>query len=110
MLGEHHLDLAGFILRENVPTDEQIIAFMQRLRPGLTGKNLESWICKLIEDLREKKIVRDIGRVGEQRFLVRPGKYLPAGICKKCGCTERFACKGGCSWADKEHRLCTRCE
>lgn len=33
----------------------------------------------------------------------------PSGVCSMCGCTDHRACKGGCSWADPSHTLCTRC-
>ena len=36
-------------------------------------------------------------------------KGYPPGICKICGCTDDHACSGGCSWANKEHTLCTSC-
>lgn len=33
----------------------------------------------------------------------------PFGVaqCRRCGCTERHACPGGCAWATPD--LCTRC-
>lgn len=31
------------------------------------------------------------------------------GVCRVCGCTDDHACPGGCSWADDEHTLCSRC-
>ncbi len=37
------------------------------------------------------------------RFVPRPGQ------CMKCGCTELQACKDGCSWANKEQTLCSKC-
>lgn len=36
-----------------------------------------------------------------------------SGICEGCGCTDESACTDGlghpCSWANKEHTLCTLC-
>jgi ParB/RepB/Spo0J family partition protein len=29
------------------------------------------------------------------------------GTCRFCGCTERNACEGGCSWANDEETICT---
>jgi hypothetical protein len=29
------------------------------------------------------------------------------GICRYCGCTERRACPGGCSWANLEETVCS---
>lgn len=31
------------------------------------------------------------------------------GVCRWCGCTDRAACDGGCSWVDKRHTLCSAC-
>ncbi len=33
----------------------------------------------------------------------RPGR------CRWCGCTERRACDGGCSWANPPRTVCSRC-
>lgn len=35
-------------------------------------------------------------------------KQLVPRMCRRCGCTEDRACKGGCSWADRD--LCTACQ
>jgi len=32
------------------------------------------------------------------------------GTCRYCGCTKDHGCEGGCSWADEDETLCTRCE
>lgn len=34
--------------------------------------------------------------------------HMP-GICADCGCTDEFACDGGCSWLDRGHTLCSSC-
>ena len=39
--------------------------------------------------------------------LVKDGA---TGFCRVCGCIDDQACPGGCSWADSEQTLCTRCE
>jgi hypothetical protein len=31
------------------------------------------------------------------------------GVCRVCGCTDLRACADGCSWANPEHTLCSRC-
>lgn len=31
------------------------------------------------------------------------------GVCKHCGCTDAWACGGGCYWIDEEHTLCSKC-
>jgi len=36
-------------------------------------------------------------------------KKAKAGTCRVCGCTDNRACKGGCSWVDKTHTLCSTC-
>ncbi len=30
-----------------------------------------------------------------------------AGVCRVCGCTDDFACPGGCAWVEDD--LCTSC-
>lgn len=37
------------------------------------------------------------------------GLILLPGTCSQCGCTDDQACKGGCSWVDPEHTLCSAC-
>ena len=40
------------------------------------------------------------------------GKAIPQdtfGVCKLCGCTDKRACRGGCSWVDEKHTLCSSC-
>lgn len=34
---------------------------------------------------------------------------ITPGVCAVCGCSEPFACDGGCGWADATRTLCTRC-
>lgn len=41
--------------------------------------------------------------LGGRRQWARPG------VCAGCGCTERAACGGGCSWVDETRRLCSAC-
>ena len=31
------------------------------------------------------------------------------GVCRVCGCTDRKACPGGCSWADESRTICSQC-
>lgn len=38
---------------------------------------------------------------------VEPGTQPTIPTCLSCGCTEEFACDGGCGWA--EPGRCTRC-
>lgn len=37
------------------------------------------------------------------------GLILMPGTCSSCGCTDAAACPGGCSWADADRTLCSRC-
>ena len=30
-------------------------------------------------------------------------------VCRVCGCTSERACKGGCTWVDRDHTICCRC-
>jgi hypothetical protein len=39
---------------------------------------------------------------------VRKVERIP-GTCGVCGCTDERACRGGCSWVDKQHTLCSAC-
>jgi hypothetical protein len=31
------------------------------------------------------------------------------GVCSVCGCSQEYACTGGCAWANSERTRCTRC-
>lgn len=43
-------------------------------------------------------------------FCIEKGKAVRLrGTCRECGCTDDEACKGGCSWADLNHTLCSNC-
>lgn len=44
-----------------------------------------------------------------QLTIRSPYKRATPGRCLKCGCTEEFACDGGCAWADAEKTFCTAC-
>lgn len=37
------------------------------------------------------------------------GLTFRVGTCAACGCTDDHACEGGCSWANNNHTLCSRC-
>ena len=39
----------------------------------------------------------------KKRPRVTPGR------CRKCGCTDYFACQKGCAWVDAEHTRCSAC-
>lgn len=45
------------------------------------------------------------------RPFMAAATFLLSGRCRRCGCTDARACRGGCMWADGEDRytLCTRC-
>lgn len=38
-------------------------------------------------------------------YHARPGP----GFCQQCGCTDLYACPGGCSWVNTRNTLCSRC-
>lgn len=45
------------------------------------------------------------GRVRVLRLVVSGGhtyplRYTTRVYCRRCGCCERFACQGGCAWAN----------
>ena len=41
------------------------------------------------------------------RIVIRPGRR--SGICRRCGCTDRLACPGGCFWVDSRRTICSTC-
>lgn len=41
--------------------------------------------------------------------IVTVKKGPVSGICRVCGCTDAFACNGGCHWMDAKHTICSRC-
>lgn len=43
------------------------------------------------------------GRVKGKRPRPRAGK------CRRCGCTDDYACELGCAWVDSEHTRCSEC-
>ena len=42
--------------------------------------------------------------------LYSPGALETDGICRVCGCTDDWACDGGCEWVNAQHTLCSACE
>ncbi|MEY2161328.1 hypothetical protein [Rhodanobacter sp. FW106-PBR-LB-2-11] len=44
----------------------------------------------------------------EAKADVRPPLLSQSGSCRVCGCTESFACPGGCSWVEPD--LCSACQ
>jgi hypothetical protein len=44
---------------------------------------------------------------GEVTIAYEELPAFPAGVCRFCGCTERRACPGGCSWADQDKTVCS---
>src|SRR4051812_6081365 len=48
------------------------------------------------------------GLVGAQRRKRKP-RVAKSGTCIECGCTDRCACDGGCSWVNAEHTVCSAC-
>lgn len=36
-------------------------------------------------------------------------KKLTPGVCRICGCTDDYACHGGCYWVDDTKTLCSQC-
>jgi len=48
-------------------------------------------------------------RSKDQYLLVGTRMRPHRGACMVCGCTDREACVGGCSWADEDKTICTRC-
>jgi len=58
------------------------------------------------------------GRIRVLRLSVVGGHCYPLryhahlgepGCCRVCGCTDRWACPGGCAWVNASHTLCSRC-
>lgn len=45
------------------------------------------------------------GRTQPVAYMARRGR----GCCAVCGCTDLYACVGGCGWANASHTRCTRC-
>lgn len=62
---------------------------------------------------RPRKLVEPIPYRGGQGIFGVPERALAGARwepqCRVCGCTEGFACPGGCVWANREKDLCTRC-
>jgi hypothetical protein len=59
----------------------------------------------------------DAGRIRVLRLAVAGRHIYPLryharsgpGLCQRCGCTDRYACPGGCSWVNTRNTLCSRC-
>lgn len=56
--------------------------------------------------VRVLRLVVDGTRCYPLRYHARRGP----GLCRCCGCTDRYACPGGCGWADQAQTVCTKCE
>lgn len=42
-----------------------------------------------------------------ERVLHAPDHVRGERTCRGCGCTDTYACPGGCAWVDRD--LCSRC-
>ncbi len=43
-----------------------------------------------------------------KRGVAKPGTRKPtSGVCRVCGCTDEWACEGGCGWVDAAQTLCS---
>lgn len=54
--------------------------------------------------------IERLERAAAQAPTVRPdGKFIwtGRGVCRRCGCTDDRACRGGCIWIEPD--LCSRC-
>jgi hypothetical protein len=40
----------------------------------------------------------------------RHREVLKSGVCFACGCTDEWACDGGCEWTDSLHTMCSECD
>lgn len=57
------------------------------------------------------------GRIRVLRLVVDGGAAYPLryeaargpGLCRHCGCTDKYACAVGCGWANVERTLCSAC-
>lgn len=56
--------------------------------------------------LRVLRVARSCGRCYPLRYTVTIGAR---GVCRGCGCTDRWGCATGCAWANSAHTICTRC-
>jgi len=64
---------------------------------------------KLIGYLHAEGKAKLVERVRMLGCLVQDRPDPLAGRCRLCGCTWFRPREGGCSWANAEHTLCTRC-
>ena len=75
---------AGFLQRE-------CLAYLELARSWAVGERFEHmphWVAHALTH-------------GDARQL--------RGVCCQCGCKDKMACTGGCSWANLSHTLCSRC-
>lgn len=55
--------------------------------------------------VRVLRLVVDGGHCHPLRYHARLGP----GVCRGCGCTDRYACPGGCAWVNERRTLCSSC-
>lgn len=55
--------------------------------------------------VRVLRLVADGRAVWPLRYEAERGP----GCCRQCGCTDRYACAGGCGWVNEERDLCSSC-
>lgn len=46
---------------------------------------------------------------GRQAWPLRYEAERGPGVCRGCGCTDRFGCIGHCAWVNEERTLCSSC-
>jgi hypothetical protein len=57
--------------------------------------------------VRVLRLVTDeYGHIYPLRYTARLGA---PGMCRICGCTDRYACPAGCGWVNRRQTLCSVC-
>jgi len=55
------------------------------------------------------RVLRLVGQGGHTYPLRYTARLGAPGLCRKCGCTDRYGCPDGCSWVNRRNTLCSRC-
>lgn len=80
-------------------------AYLREMRSTPDGQRQLNLMTARISGLAEQFTTSERQELG----IVVAADVTAEVKCIRCGCTDRRACRGGCSWTSKDPPICSRC-